>query len=106
MPNLSPATIAINTIAHSLANAVSAASEFDAAVSQDLRSLLHLAACEVDRVRKANRKAASAAKRAGGKSQKSEKKATPKRARAVEAPVAAKPRGRRKASTVNGVTAH
>jgi hypothetical protein len=107
MSNLSPATIAINTIAHSLANAVSAASELEAVLSQDLRSLLHLASCEVDRVRKANRKAASAAKRAGGKPEKSEKKATStKRARATETPVAAKSRGRRKATTVNGVTAH
>ena len=106
MPKLSPATIAINTIAHSLANAVSAASEIDAAISQDLRSLLHLAASEVDRVRKSNRKAAAASKRAGGKPQKPEKKAPVKRTRAAEGPVAAKPKSRRKAATVNGVTAH
>jgi hypothetical protein len=106
MSNLSPSTVAINTIAHCLANAAAAACELDAALAQDLRSLLHLASCEVDRVRKANRKAAAAAKRAGGKPDKSEKKATAKRARATETPVEAKPKARRKASTINGVTAH
>ncbi len=108
MSKLSPSTVAINTIAHCLANASNAVSELDASLSQDLRSLLHLAACEVDRVRKANRKAASAAKRAAsGKTAKSGKKASTKRAKSIEAPVAAKTRGRRKAA-VNGVltTAH
>lgn len=107
MPNLSPSTIAINTIAHNLANAANAARDLDTAISQDLRALLHLAASEVDRVRKASRKAAAAAKRSSAKTVKSEKPAPTKRAKSVEAPVAAKPRGRRKASS-NGVlaTAH
>ncbi len=107
MPNLSPSTIAINTIAHNLANAATAACDLDPAITQDLRSLLHLAACEVDRVRKASRKAAAAAKRAGGKPAKPEKKASAKSAKNADASVAAKPRGRRKA-TANGVlaTAH
>jgi hypothetical protein len=102
MSKLSPSTVAINTIAHNLANALNAVSELDRTISEDLRSLLHLASCEVDRVRKANRKAAAAAKRASGKPVKSEKKTSAKRAKKDETPVAAKPRGRSKA-VVNGV---
>jgi hypothetical protein len=106
MSNLSPSTVAINTIAHCLANAANAVSELDASLSQDLRSLLHLAVCEVDRVRKANRKASAAVKRASGKPVKSEKKPAAKRARATETSVQAKPKSRRKSATINGVTAH
>ena len=56
MANLSPSTVAINRIAHCLANALDASSGLDASMSADLRALL--------RVRKSNRKAAAAAKRA------------------------------------------
>jgi hypothetical protein len=64
MANLSPSTVAINTIAHCLANALDASTGLDASMSADLRALLRVAAGEVDRVRKSNRKAAVAAKRA------------------------------------------
>ncbi len=75
MSTLSPSTVAINTIAHSLANALNAAAGLDATQSEDLCALLRIAAGEVDRVRKANRKAASAVKRAAKKSEtKAEKK--------------------------------
>lgn len=107
MSTLSPTTVAINTIAHCLANAMNAASGLDAAMSEDLRVLLRIAAGEVDRVRKANRKAASVAKRAAGKSErKSEKKASPKRAGKSDVMAAPKQKGRRKAEAVNGVVAH
>ena len=64
MANLSPSTVAINRIAHCLANALDASSGLDASMSADLRALLRVASGEIDRVRKSNRKAATAAKRA------------------------------------------
>ncbi|MBT3071925.1 hypothetical protein KKP04_13745 [Rhodomicrobium sp. Az07] len=64
MASLSPNTIAINTIAHNLANAADAVAALDAAISEELRALIRLANAEVVRVRKAARKAAAAAKRA------------------------------------------
>jgi hypothetical protein len=106
MGKLSPSTIAINTIAQSLANSASAARDLDAGISEDLRSLLHLAVCEIDRVRKAQRKAASAAKRAADKpGNKSEKKSSPKQKRNAEVAAAPKQKVRRKL-TVNGISAH
>ncbi len=107
MANLSPSTVAINTIAHNLANAMDACAGLDASMSEDLRALLRMASTEIDRVRKANRKAATAAKRAGGQSG---KKGSSKRARKVqteEQPKPAKSRARsRKAETGNSVLAH
>jgi hypothetical protein len=107
MANLSPSTVAINTIAHCLANAMEASSGLDATMSEDLRALLRIATTEVDRVRKSNRKAASAAKRAHGGS--SGKKSKSKQASAkTEAPVKpAKPKSRsRKVEAINGVVTH
>jgi hypothetical protein len=107
MANLSPTTVAINTIAHNLANAVEAVKGLDPEMSADLRALINIAAGEIARVRKAARKAAAAAKRSGGEAKKSENKAAAasKRAPAVEAPATTpKPKTRRKAA--NGMTAH
>ncbi|WP_127075303.1 hypothetical protein [Rhodomicrobium lacus] len=64
MASLSPNTIAINTIAHNLANAADAVAALDVAISEELRALIRLANAEVARVRKAARKAAATAKRA------------------------------------------
>ena len=110
MANLSPSTVAINTIAHCLANAMDASAGLDSALSADLRALLRIATGEIDRVRKANRKAASAAKRAA----QSVKKSGSKRARKAEAkaeieaqPKQAKAKRRnRKAEAANGVVTH
>ena len=102
MAHLSPSTVAINTIAHCLANAIDAAAGLDASVSEDLRALLRIAASEAGRVRKANRKAAAAAKRTA--ESQSEKKATSKRKNQAEVQPAEKPKSRRrKAEAVNGV---
>jgi hypothetical protein len=108
MANLSPSTVAINTIAHCLANALDASSGLDASMSADLRALLRVASGEIDRVRKANRKAAAAAKRAPVVQ--SGKKAKSKRARAEETeaqPKPAKSKSRsRKAQAANGLVTH
>jgi hypothetical protein len=107
MANLSPTTVAINTIAHNLANAAEAMKGLDPAMSQDLRALLNIAAGEIARVRKAARKAAAAAKRSEGEAKKSDKNAASasKKAPVVEGPAPApKPKTRRKAA--NGMTAH
>lgn len=109
MANLSPTTVAINTIAHNLANAAEAVKGLDTALSEDLRALLNIAAGEIARVRKEARKAAAAAKRSEGSAKKSGKKiaAAAKKAPPVEAPAPApapKPKTRRKAA--NGMTAH
>ena len=112
MANLSPSTVAINTIAHCIANAMDASSGLDATMSEDLRALLRIAATEIDRVRKSNRKAASVAKRASGGQ--SGKKSKSKRARVevVEVtevqPKTGKSKSRsRKAVAANGlVTQH
>ncbi len=105
MANLSPTTVAINTIAHNLANAAEALKGLDPALSEDLRALLNVAAGEIARVRKAARKAAAATKRSGGDAVKSKKKAASasKKAPVVDAP-APKPKTRRKAA--NGMTTH
>jgi hypothetical protein len=99
MANLSPSTVAINSIAQCVANAAEAARSLDAAVSQDIRSLLHLAACEAERVRKMNRKAAAAAKLAP---KQAEKKAKAVRPQNVAVKVVPQQRSRRKAATLNG----
>ena len=108
MANLSPSTAAINTIARCLANALDASVGLDTTVSDDLRALLRIAVGEVDRVRRANRKATTAAKRANGGS--SGKKTKSKRARAEEIEAqakTAKPKRRsRKAEAANGLVTH
>ena len=108
MANLSPSTVAINTIAHCLANALDASTGLDASMSADLRALLRVASGEVDRVRKSNRKAAAAAKRAPATQ--CGKKSKSKRARAEETesqPKPAKSKSRsRKADALNGVVTH
>jgi hypothetical protein len=63
MPNASPVTLAAESIAQCLLSASEAARRLDPAASQDLRSLLHIAICETERVRKAMRKTAAAAKK-------------------------------------------
>lgn len=106
MANLSPSTVAINTIAHCLANALDASAGLDSALSADLRALLHITTGEIDRVRKANRKAASAAKRAGQSGKKSASKSA-RKAAIEEQPKPAKSKGRsRKADAVNGAVTH
>jgi hypothetical protein len=108
MANPSPSTAAINTIAHCLANALDASAGLDTTVSDDLRALLRIAVGEIDRVRKANRKATTAAKRANGGS--SGKKTKSKRARAEETEAQPKPgksKSRpRKAEAANGLVTH
>jgi|SRR5208337_284830 len=102
MANPSPSTLAIDSIAQCLANAAEAARGLNCAASQDLCSLLQIAACEAERVRKAIRKAAP--KKAAAKA---DKKST-KRQRVSETKVAPQQaRSRRKvAATANGVAAH
>jgi len=107
MANLSPSTVAINTVAHCIANALDASAGLDAVISEDLRALLRIAATEVDRVRKTNRKASLATKRSADQSG---KKSKTKRAPVEETvaqlkPAKAKGRGR-KAQTANGIVAH
>ncbi len=93
MANISPSTLAINTIAKSLANAVEAARGLDLAASQDLRSLLSIAASEVERVRKVSKKTSKSAKHSAAK-----------RARTAELKVAPQPKGRRKQAAANGAS--
>ena len=111
MANLSHSTVAINTIAHCLANALDASTGLDASMSADLRALLRVAAGEVDRVRKSNRKAAVAAKRAPA--EQPGKKSKSKRARAEVTEVSqvqqnpGKSKSRsRKAQAANGLVTH
>jgi hypothetical protein len=100
MANISPANQAVDSIVQCLANASEAARRLDNAVSNDLRSLLRLAGCEAERVRKAARKQ-SASKKPASKSAKS----PVKRERAVVAKMAPQTKGRRRAAA-NGVAAH
>ena len=102
MANISPVTYAIDSIAQCLVTASEAARRLDAAVSGDLRSLLHIAGCEAERVRKAARKA-GAPRNSASKSAKSPAKRT-RTAVAKLAPRQAK--GRRKAAIANGAAAH
>ncbi len=108
MANLSPSTVAINTIAHCIANAMDASSGLDATISEDLRALLRIAATEVDRVRKSNRKAMTAAKRTSGGPSGKKSKTKQARSEKVEASAKpAKPKSRsRKAEAVNGLITH
>ncbi len=107
MANLSPSTVAINTIAHNIANALDACAGLDAKLSEDLHALLRIAATEVDRVRKANRKAATAAKRTGGQSAKKGGSKRAHKASTEEHSKPAKSKSRsRKAETSNSVVAH
>jgi hypothetical protein len=99
MANISPATYAIDSIAQCLATACDAARRLDMTVSSDLRSLLHIAGCEVERVRKAARKSRASKKPAS----KSAKRAAKPRAMAAKVP-SQSARGRRRAG-VNGATA-
>jgi hypothetical protein len=112
MANLSPSTVAINTIAHCLANALDAANGLDASMSADLRALLRVASGEIDRVRKSNRKAAAAAKRAPAVQP--AKKAKSKRARVAvtevtevqQKPGKSKSRGRKVQAANGGIVTH
>ena len=107
MAQLSPTNISINTIAHNLANALDASAGLDPAMTEDLRVLLRLTAGEVDRIRKANRKAAAEAKRASGQAAKKPK--TRSRAANIEAeakPTKSTARSRRAGPAINGVDAH
>jgi len=103
MSKRSPVTQAIDSIAQCLATAAEAARGLDLAMSQDLRSMLHICACEAGRVRKASRKAAAPKKRAAKAGKKSAK---------GEAVIAAKQvqqrskGARRSASAANGAAAH
>jgi hypothetical protein len=101
MANISPATYAINSIAQCLTTASEAACRLDTAVSSDLRSLLHIAGCEAERVRKAARKAA-ASKKPVSKSGKS----PAKRQRAAIAKVAPQQAKSRRRAAANGAAAH
>jgi hypothetical protein len=101
MANISPAAYAIDSIAQCLATACEAARRLDSSVSNDLRSLLHIAGCEAERVRKAARKA-RASKKPASKSGKS----PAKRERTVMAKMAPRQvKGRRRASA-NGAAAY
>ena len=86
MAHLSPSAAAINAIAHCLANALDASTRLDTQMSEDLRAMLRIAAGEVDRVRKENRKAATAAKRASGEPEKKSRKRAPRRPKPSASP--------------------
>jgi hypothetical protein len=103
MPNMSPTTAAIESIAKNLAQACEAARGLNAVMSQDLQSLLRIAGCEAERVRKASRKA-TRAKASKSMIAAAKKPAAKRLRRAVVAKSAmqAQPRGRRKAAFVNG----
>jgi hypothetical protein len=100
MANMSPTTAAIASIAQHLAQACEAARGLDAMASQDLRSLLRIAGCEAERVRKSSRKAAASKKPAVKAA-----KQPAKRGRAVmaKATMQQQGKGRRRATTVNGM---
>jgi hypothetical protein len=101
MANISPVTYAIDSIAQCLVSASEAARRLDITVSSDLRSLLHIAGCETERVRKAARKA-RASKKPASKSAKSPGR-RPRAAIAKMAPQQAKSRRR---ANANGAAAH
>jgi hypothetical protein len=109
MANMSSTTAAIESIAQHLARACEAARGLDAMMSQDLQSLLRIAGCEADRVRKAGRKAArsKAQKAMQTKKQPAQKKqVVQKRVRAAAVAKGAlhnQGRGRRRAATMNGI---
>ncbi|MGO9362152.1 MAG: hypothetical protein ACLP02_01655 [Rhodomicrobium sp.] len=99
MSNLSPSPI--DSIAECLAKAAQAAQGLDSAESENLRALLHIAACEASRLGKAKRKPAASAKPAA-KSAKKPVKAAP----AIEAKASPKRPKNRKAAAANGAAAH
>jgi hypothetical protein len=101
MANISPVTYAIDSIAQCLVTASEAARRLDSAVSNDLRSLLHIAGCEAERVRKAARKAGASKKRVSGSA-----KSPAKRARAAVAKMAPRQVKSRRRATANGAGAH
>jgi hypothetical protein len=99
MANMSPTTAAIVSISQHLAHAAEAARGLDMKVSEDLRSLLRIAGCEAERVRKSSRKL-SASKKAASKAAKQ----PAKRVRAGVAKVMPQQgRGRRRAAIANGM---
>ena len=107
MAHLSPSAAAINAIAHCLANALDASTGLDAQISEDLRAMLRIAAGEVDRVRKANRKAATAAKRASGEPEKkSRKRARPEETEAQRKPAKSKRRVRKAEAASSVIASH
>ncbi|MBI4724241.1 MAG: hypothetical protein HY765_04435 [Rhodomicrobium sp.] len=97
MANVSPSTLAINSITQCLAAASEAAYELDLAVSQNLRCLLHIAGCEAERVRRAARNAAPK------KSAPAAGKKPVKRERVTGIKAAPQPKSRRKAVPANGI---
>jgi hypothetical protein len=101
MANISPANQAIDSIAQCLANASEAARRLDNAISNDLRSLLRIAGCEAERVRKTARKH-SASKKPAPKSA----KGPAKRERAEVAKMAPQQTKGRRRAAANGVAAH
>jgi hypothetical protein len=101
MANISPVTQALNSIAQCLAAASEAARKLDLAQSQHLRSLLQIAGCEAERVRKASRKAS---KKSVAKIVKSSAKSSSKTIRAAK-PALQQAKGRRKAAMANGAAA-
>ena len=98
MANIS--TSPTDAILECLTKAAEAAYGLDAAVSQDLRAMLRIAASEAGRLGKASRVKPAKAAKPAAKAKKSPAKAI--------APKAApkQPKGRRKASTANGAAAH
>jgi len=98
MANVSPTTAAIDMIAQHLAHAAEAACALDAMAAQDLRSLLRIAGCEAERVRKASRKAAASKKPAA----KAEKHASKREAAVIAKAAPQQTKGRRKAASANG----
>jgi hypothetical protein len=99
MANVSPQKAAIDTIVKSLAGAVVAARALDLSASNDLRSLLSIAAGEAERVRKATRRTAPAIKSAPKKA----KSGTAlKRGASVAVKAAPRLKVRRKPAAVNG----
>jgi hypothetical protein len=101
MANLSPTTLAIDSIAQCIATASAAVRRLDGAVSNDLRSLLHITGCEAERVRKAARKA-RASKKPASKSAKS----PVKRVRTAMAKLAPQQAKSRRKAAANGAAAH
>jgi hypothetical protein len=101
MANISPATQAIDSITQCLAAACEAARRLDTKVSGDLRSLLHIAGGEAERVRKAARKARMS-KKPVSKSAKS----PAKRERAAAAKMAPQQAKSRRRVSANGAAAH
>ena len=101
MANASSSAAALNSIAQSLAAAAEAARGLDLALAQELRFLLHIAAGEAGRIRKASRKAAAPAKAGKKPAKKSAKKST-KAKIVAETAAPRQSKSGRKAAMVNG----